>query len=194
MLKPDIEPQIMEWSHKKQSGKRFAHTQRVVETVDALAEKWAPENRFALRLAGWIHDAYKQQDPQKLLSYAQKTGLEISEWERQNPMLLHGMVAYWKAHKKFTLHDDCIRTACTYHTTGSPHMKLTDKLFFLADLIEPGRDFPMVDLIREMAWVDVDKAMLLAIDGTLRYLLSKKAQIDPRVLLLYNELLQNDLN
>lgn len=185
----EFETQLIDWAQAKQSSKRFAHTQRVVETVTTLAERWSPDNIMPLRLAGWIHDSAKHKDPEKLLRYALKYGLEVSPSEENNPSLLHGVVAYWKANKQFQLHDDIIRTACTYHTVGNPAMTLTDKLFFLADLIEPERDFPMVDVLRDLAMTDVDRAMLVAVDGTLRYLLSRKKVIDPRVLLLYNALI-----
>ena len=105
-------------------------------------------------------------------------------------MLLHGLIAYWRASEKFGLDDHVIRSACAYHTTGSPEMSLPDKLLFLADLIEPVRSFPLVDQIRALAKIDVDQAMLLAVDGTLRYLLSSKRIIDPRIILLYNQLVR----
>lgn len=187
---PEFETKVMRWAQKRQGKKRFAHTERVVETVTRLAERWLPDQIMVCRLAGWIHDAAKRMSDEALLDYAITHRLEISPTERDVPMLLHGMVAYWQANEKFALNDEQIRTACTYHTTGSPDMNLLDKLLFIADLIEPERDFPLVDALREMALVDVDQTMLLAIDGTLRYLLSQRKLIDPRVILLYNVLLK----
>jgi predicted HD superfamily hydrolase involved in NAD metabolism len=186
---PDFEAQIIAWVKKRESEKRFAHTQRVVEMVTQLAQQWQPEHLMVCRLAGWIHDAAKHKSDERLYELAVKYKVEISQAERQNPMLLHGIVAYHKAARKFGFEDERIRTACAYHTTGSPDMNLTDKLLFLADLIEPERDFPLVGTLRQLAFIDVDKAMLLAIDGTLRYLLTQKKMVDPRVILLYNRLL-----
>lgn len=180
----------MAWARKRQSAKRFAHTERVVEAVTALAEKWSPDEVMMCRLAGWIHDAAKSYSDSKMLQRAQDYRVPISAIEREKPMLLHGIVAYHRAAKKFGIDDARIKTACAYHTTGSPDMSLTDKLLFLADLIEPERNFPLVDHIRDLAMIDVDKAMLLAVDGTLRYLLSSKRIIEPRILLLYNELVR----
>jgi predicted HD superfamily hydrolase involved in NAD metabolism len=189
---PEFEAQIMAWARKKETPRRFAHTQRVVETATLLAEKWAPDQVMVCRLAGWIHDAVKHKPPQNLYRLAQKFGVEISPAERQTPMLLHGVVAYHKAAKKFDFQDEQIRTACAYHTTGHPDMNLVDKLVFLADLTEPERDFPLVETLRQVVMVSVNKAMLLAIDGTLQYLLARKRLIDPRVLLLYNVLIMQE--
>ena len=67
---PEFEERIIEWSRKRQSEKRFAHTERVVETVTVLAEQWSPEHVMALRLAGWIHDATKSYSDSKMLQRA----------------------------------------------------------------------------------------------------------------------------
>ena len=161
-----------------------------METVTLLAEKWAPDDIMVCRLAGWIHDSVKNYSDEKMLHQAQKFRIPIGPIEWEKPMLLHGIVAYYRAAKKFDLHDERIKSACAHHTTGHPDMTLTDKLLFLADLTEPDRSFPMVDHIRDLAMIDVDKAMLLAVDGTLRYLLSRKRVVDPRLLLLYNQLVR----
>lgn len=188
---PAFESEIIAWAKKREPEKRFAHTERVVATVTQLAQQWSPDQVMVCRLAGWIHDAAKHKSDERLYELAQHYKVEISQAERQTPMLLHGVVAYHKAAEKFKFHDEQIRTACAYHTTGSPEMNLADKLVFLADLIEPARDFPLVGTLRQLATIDVDKAMLLAIDGTLRYLLTEKKMVDPRVILLYNRLLNS---
>jgi predicted HD superfamily hydrolase involved in NAD metabolism len=188
---PELESEIAAWSQGRQEEERFTHTQRVVETVTRLAEKWSPSDVMMLRLAGWIHDAAKSMPDDKLLAYAEKKGVEITPAEREVPMLLHGVVAYLKADKKFDLQDERIRTACTYHTTGHPSMSLTDKLLFLADKIEPESDFPGVHILREMVMMDVDQTLLVFLDGMIRYLLDRRRVIDPRVLDFYNGLVKN---
>ncbi|HLA44855.1 MAG TPA: hypothetical protein VJZ27_15530, partial [Aggregatilineales bacterium] len=90
--------------------------------------------------------------------------------------------------KVFDLNDERVRTACAYHTTGSPDMNLVDKLVYLADLIEPERDFPQVELLRGGATENIDATILISIDNTVRYLLDRNRPIDPRVIELYNGL------
>jgi predicted HD superfamily hydrolase involved in NAD metabolism len=187
---PEFEQKIRKWARKRETVARFAHTERVVETVTTLASRYAPNQIIVCRLAGWIHDAAKHEAPKDLLACAEKYGAEITPTERANPDLLHGVVAYWRAYEEFGLQDEQIRTACAYHTTGHPAMNLVDKLLYIADLIEPGREFPSVETIRQLAKVDVDEALFLALDRTIRHLLDRRKTIETRVVDVYNVLLK----
>lgn len=186
-----FESAVEKWSHRQQSEQRFAHTERVVHTATLLAHQWAPASVMQCRLAGWIHDSAKHFDAAALLQMAQSYGLEVTPSEAQTPQLLHGAVGYARAAEHFQFEDEQIRTACTYHTTGHPDMNLNDKIVYLADLIEPARDFPSVDLLRELAYEDIDQAVLFSAKHTMMYLLEKDRTVDPRVLLLYNQLARN---
>jgi predicted HD superfamily hydrolase involved in NAD metabolism len=188
---PEFEQVVRAWSKARQKEKRFKHTERVVQTAAQLAEIWSPDEVMVCRLAGWIHDAAKDLPDSDLLHLAREAGIEIREPEVDTPMLLHGAVGYVLASAEFGFEDDRIRTACTYHTTGSPDMSLTDKIVYLADLIEPGRDFPSVGEIRHLAFqVDLDQAMLFSVVHTVRYLMQHEKPIDPRMIELYNVLLK----
>lgn len=185
---PELEAQIRAWTQSKISPKRFAHVERVVETVTDLAKKWSPDNVMVCRLAGWIHDAAKSYTDEKMLDTARRYNLPITSFDEQVPSLLHGIVAYTVAADHFGLHDDRLRTACLYHTAGSDHMNLIDKLVYLADKTEPARDFPGVDKIREAMFENIDWALWLFIDGNIRYLLDRMKTIDPRSIDFYNTL------
>lgn len=185
----ELEARIKAWSREQQSPKRFRHTESVVETVTSLAERWAPQEILACRIAAWIHDSAKKYDDATLLEMAENQDLPITKFERENPMLLHGIVAYSMAAEKFDVDDDRLRTACAYHTSGAAEMTLFDKLVFLADKIEPGRDFPSVEQIREAARQDIDWAVWLFVEGNIRYLIGRMKTIDPRAIELYNDLL-----
>ena len=184
----DLESEIKAWSESQQSNKRFAHTHRVVTTVTKLAEKWRPEAVMRCRLAGWIHDAAKQYDDDTLLDLARHHNLPISPFEESVPMMLHGIVAYALAAEKFGIDDTEIKIACAYHTSGSPQLTLLGKLLFLADKIEPERNFSDVDEIRALALKDINAAILLFLKGNFGYLMSRNKRIDPLMLEFYNEL------
>lgn len=186
---PEFEATITTWAKEYQSEKRFAHTARVVETVTTLAQKWSPEDVMICRLSAWIHDSAKRQDDEALLAYALSHGVEVRQFEREIPMLLHGVVAYLMASEAFQFADDQIRSACAYHTTGHPDMNLVDKLLYLADVAEPARDFPSVKAIRELMLQDVDKAILMTTSRSIQYLIETKKTIDPNVVELYNKLI-----
>lgn len=185
---PEFEKEVKHWVRDREAKKRYAHTKRVVATATTLAKEWAPEDVMVCRLASWIHDAAKHYSDALLLRTALEAGVSVSEFEWRTPMLLHGIVAYVEADREFQLNDERIRTACAYHTTGSPDMNLVDKLVYLADLIEPERDFPSVEILRAGAMENIDATILVSIDNTIRYLLDKNRPIDPRVVDLYNHL------
>lgn len=185
-----LEAEIQAWALARIKTKRHEHVQGVVDTADALAAQYLPAARQQARLAGWMHDAAKVLSDEELLQQATHYHLAISESERLVPMLLHGVVGYLQAADAFNLDDKAIMTACRYHTAGHPQMQTLDKIVFVADLIEPSRDFPDVDRLREVAYQSLDQAVLLAADRTLQYLVLKGRLIAPDLLLLRNRLLQ----
>lgn len=187
---PEFEAQVIEWSRQQQSSKRFAHTERVVETVTWLAAKWSPDDTLVCRLACWLHDAAKRLDEDQLLGLAIEHDLPVTPFEAEVPMLLHGLVAYALAAKHFHLDDHRLYSACAYHTSGSAEMSLIDKLVFLADKIEPARDYPGVDRLRQAALENLDWACLHFVEGSLQHLIESHKRIDPRLLDFYNLLLK----
>jgi predicted HD superfamily hydrolase involved in NAD metabolism len=185
----DLEDRVANWAKSKIAPNRIAHVEGVVETAGQLAERYAPEAVMAARLAGWIHDAAKHWSESELLAYARANDIRVSAAERETPMLLHGVVGYSLANAIFGFDDPALRDACAYHTTGAPGMGLLAKIVYLADMIEPGRDFPGVGDLRLEAERDLDVAVLHATDHTLRHLINKQKPADPRALLFRNQLL-----
>ncbi len=171
------------------SAARFIHTTGVVKTTIELAERHGVGHIPQLRLAAWIHDAAKETEDQILLTEAQRLGCAIRPVEQLYPPLLHGAVAARLAQEEFGLDDPIVHSAAEYHTTGHPAMSLTDKVFYLADLIEPTRKFGWIEEVRLIVQEDIDQAMLFALTYQLRRLLKLGAIIDPRALELRNRLL-----
>ena len=59
----------------------------------------------------------------------------------------------------------------------------------MADMIEPGRDFPGVEELRKLAHKNLDQAMLMAYSNTIRYLLDGGLLIHPHCIEGYNKLI-----
>lgn len=189
MYDESFEKDVKAWVKIRLKSSRYKHVKRVVKTADELAQQHASSEVMRCRLAAWLHDAAKHWSPAELLNYAESHGFDMSPSERENPMLLHGIVGYMIGAEAFGLDDPIIRSACHLHTTGGPGMSIVDKIVFLADLIEPGRDFPAVDNIRAEAGRDLDAAVLRALDHTIVYLIVRNRSIDPRPVLLRNQLI-----
>jgi len=69
--------------------------------------------------------------------------------------------------------------AVRYHTTGRPEMSLLEKIVFLADSIEEGRDFLGVEELRKYSYTDIDKAVLLSLRATKKKITTKGAYLHP---------------
>ncbi|MBR3468959.1 MAG: bis(5'-nucleosyl)-tetraphosphatase (symmetrical) YqeK [Lachnospiraceae bacterium] len=164
------------------SGKRFQHTLGVAYTATAMAMKYDVDVKKAL-IAGLLHDCAKCMSDEKLLKLSEKENIEVTDVERRNPYLLHAKVGAMLASKEYGIDDEEILDAITYHTTGRPGMTDLDKIVFVADYIEPGRDkAPNLAKVRKLAFEDLDETVRKILKDTLKYLEGEKgsdSEIDP---------------
>ena len=86
------------------------------------------------------------------------------------------------ANKDFGIEDEEVLNAVRYHTTGRAGMSIIEKVIFLADSIEPGRNYPGVDEIRQVAETDLDRACLMSLERTIDYISKKGYFLDPDTL------------
>ena len=105
--------------------------------------------------------------------------LTVYSTEEKNPFLLHAKVGSYLASKKYGVTDPDILNAILNHTTGRPDMSLLEKIVWLSDYIEPGRkQAPNLPEIRRIAFEDLDKALIMALENTLSYLKGGNMEID----------------
>lgn len=165
---------------KAQSAKRYEHTLGVEYTAAALAMRYGADVKTA-QLAGLLHDCAKCFSDEKMLSLCEKYGIPVTETERRSPFLLHGKVGGYLAREKYGVRDQEVIAAIVNHTTGREGMSLLEKIVFVADYIEPGRKkAPELDRIRELAFQDLDAALLKILENTLSYLKKSDNMVDPR--------------
>lgn len=165
---------------KSLDGKRFEHTLGVEYTAAALAMRYGASIKAA-QLAGLLHDCAKCMSDEKRLSICEKHNIGVSEYEKRNPSLLHAKVGSFLAMEEYGVTDKDVIHAILNHTTGRPGMSLLEKIVFVADYIEPGRDkAPNLSEIRELAFVDLDKALLRILEDTLAYLKEDGEEMDPQ--------------
>ena len=175
---------IKKYLKKHLTKDRYHHTLGVASTAVAMAMRYNPDpsnSNFIKRaeLAGLLHDCAKCMDNNKKLRICEKNNLSCSSFGKSHPYLLHGKVGAYIAQTKFKIEDNDILQAITWHTTGRPDMSLLEKIIFIADYIEPSRTpVPELNLIRQLAFVDIDKAMEKILSNTLKFLESKGNPID----------------
>lgn len=155
---------------KQMDESRYEHTVGVMYTCAALAMRYQYSVERAM-VAGLMHDCAKCLPNVKKLRLAEKNGLEITALEQKNPFMLHAKLGALLAEKKYGIDDAELLDAIRYHTTGRPAMTLLDKIVYIADYIEPGRDrAPHLEEIRHLAFVDLDAALFRILEDTLAYL------------------------
>ncbi len=172
---------------KELTKERFEHTRGVMYTAACLAMRYGCDMRKAM-LAGLLHDCAKHIPNEKKLKLCKKNHIELTQAELDNPSLIHAKLGAFLAKNQYDIEDSDILHAIRVHTTGAPEMNLLDKIIFLADYIEPNRNKAKnLSIIRELAFQNIDKAILQNLSDTLRYLdeNKEKGSIDPMTLQTY---------
>ena len=174
------------------SPARFAHSLAVVETALVMGETLGQTqqtqglNREKIWLAALLHDYAKDLPDDELLTLAEENKLITCKAEVVQPDLLHGPVGAFLCRRDLQLEDQEVLRAIHYHTTGYENMTLLDQIVFLADLVEPGRNYAGVDELRKICEDNLDTALLCAFDGTLQYVLRRKMLIHPLTVMARN--------
>ncbi len=171
--------EIREKVKKTQDKKRYEHTLGVTYTAACLAMCYDIDTERA-EIAGLLHDCAKCLSNDKKVSLCKKQSIEINMTEAKNPFLLHAKAGAYLAEHKYGIRDEDILNAVRYHTTGRPGMSMLEKIVFIADYIEPGRNHSArLPELRRLAFQDLDKALVEILRDTLRYLRGTDHEIDP---------------
>jgi len=165
------------------SPTRFDHVEGVVQSARQLAQHYRIDAEKA-QYAAWIHDIAREWTSLKLQQMAKSFHIESSFLEV--PDVLHGPIASFLARDWFGVTDEDVRNAIYYHTTGRPKMSPLEQVVFVADAIEPGREYPGVDALRVLAHTNLELAVGTAMDSSIRYLLLKHRVIFPLTILARN--------
>jgi predicted HD superfamily hydrolase involved in NAD metabolism len=176
--------------HGRLSERRFQHSLNVAHLAAELAVSFGVDSEKAF-LVGILHDYAKDLTADELLLIAEDNGLIDNEVERHTPDLLHAPVGAWLLEKELGIKDSEILEAVRVHTLGSVNMSILDKIIFLADMIEPDRNtYPDLDRLRQLSSWDLDGAILLGLESTIRYCLNLQLILHPRTVIVRNIFLQ----
>ena len=182
----EIQHRVSQWMGKK----RFKHTLGVVESATQLAKLYNVDVEKA-RLAALLHDCAKEMPLKEMQALVQASKYEADNELLANGNLLHGLAGMIRAEKEFSIADLDVLEAIRVHTTGKVHMSKLDKVIFLADYIEPNRNFPGVNDIRAAAEQSLDAGVLCGFDMTIRHLIDSDDTIYPLTIISRNDLIQH---
>jgi predicted HD superfamily hydrolase involved in NAD metabolism len=173
-------------------NQRYQHTIGVLETAVTLAKRYGADVQKA-ELAAIFHDyaKFRSKDEMKRIIIEQKMDPQLLLF---NSELWHAPVGAYLVQKEVNILDADILDAIRYHTSGRPGMPILEKVIYLADYIEPGRHFPGVEVVREMAESDLDQALISSIRNTILFLVKKDQPIYPDTFYTFNNLIMNKEN
>lgn len=166
------ENEIIEYLKNNLKESRFKHSLSVRDTAVKLAEKYNADVEKA-RLAGLVHDCAKNVEPNEIINICTEAGYNLNEVETFNPGIAHGLAGSVIAKNKMGIMDADVLSAVRFHTTGKKDMTLLEKIIYIADYVEPLRDFPGVDELRKTVNKNLDEAMLLSFDQTIKYVIKR---------------------
>ena len=152
---------LRERAYEHLSPGRIAHVAGCESEAILLARRWGEDPEIAAT-AGILHDITKKLNFQEQLILCRKYDIICDNAELENPKLLHAKTGAALARELFGV-SEAIYQAIRWHTTGKPDMSTLEKIIYLADYIEPTRDFPGLDRLRELAYEDLNGAMVLAL-------------------------------
>ncbi|MEG1255140.1 bis(5'-nucleosyl)-tetraphosphatase (symmetrical) YqeK [Clostridium sp.] len=166
------ESKIKEYIRIHLTKDRYNHSLGVMKTSEDLAIYYGIDPNKA-RMAGLCHDCAKYFSANDLISKARGSGKIISNVYYKSPQLLHGVVGAYITKELFHVDDEDVLNAIEYHTTGREAMTTLEKIVYLADCIEPSRSYKGVNQLRELAYKDLDKALLKSFEDTIMYILAR---------------------
>ena len=156
---------------------RVNHVLGCRDTAADLAKVWGADVTDAAR-AGLLHDITKALDGPLQLTLCSEYGKVLDEFSENNPKTLHALTGSLVAERIFG-ETPAVVKAIESHTTGKRAMNTLEKIIYVADYMEPNRDFPGVEELRRLAYTDLDGALKLGLEMTLSMLIQQKRQISP---------------
>ena len=156
---------------------RVNHVLGCRDTAARLAQIWGVDETDAAR-AGMLHDITKAIDGPLQLTLCRAYGKVLSDFSQRYPKTLHALTGSLVAERIFG-ENQAVVSAIESHTTGKGNMNMLEKIIYVADYMEPNRDFPGVDQLRHYAETDMDAALKLGLEMTLEHLKRQGAEVSP---------------
>lgn len=160
---------------------RYVHILSVARTAERLA--WAHRvDPLQARIAGLLHDLARLYPGERLLRECAARGMPIDAFEQANPIVLHARLGAELARDWFGVEDEAILSAIRKHTLAAATMSPLDEILYLADGLEPGREFTGRADILALAFDDLAAAMAAHLTEALAYHRARQLSPAPQTL------------
>lgn len=177
---------------RRLSERALAHCEAVAETSAVLARAYGADEDAA-RLAGLLHDWSREDDREGLPREAATLGIEVCDVDLRVPYLLHAKVGAAALKTALPALGDEVLRAVERHTTGSDDMTDLDMVVYIADMIEPRRDFAGVEHLRSLVGrVPLRELYTQSYQASLRHLVDARRPIHPDSVAAWNALVAEE--
>ncbi|WP_407372404.1 bis(5'-nucleosyl)-tetraphosphatase (symmetrical) YqeK [Carnobacterium sp.] len=181
--------ELIQAVQSQMSQKRFQHVLGVEQTAVQLAEKYGASTEAA-SIAALTHDYAKERSDKEMhdLIYREQFDLELLEYGSN---IWHGPLGAFLVEHELGISDSDILNAIKHHTIGAEEMTVLEQVIYVADYIEPGRNFPSVEKARKIAAENLQEAVQYETKQTLQHLIEKNRKIYPKTIATYNKWVAN---
>ena len=173
-------PELRACSYSMVMEKRVRHIRGTEEEAVRLARRWGADENMARR-AGILHDCTKYRTGAEHIAICGQYGVPLDELERTAPKLLHSKTGACIARHVFGEPDE-VYEAIFWHTTAKENMTTLEKILYVADYMEPNRAFDGVERLRELAYTDLDQALLLGVETTIQEMRDRQLPVHTNTL------------
>ncbi len=164
---------------------RYFHSLAVADEAERLAIKYRADPKKAY-LAGLLHDITKNFSEDEHLKIFKDFDIILSDTEMNAPKLWHSISGSIYVDKVLNINDSDVVNAIRYHTTGKDNMTLLELIIFVADFTSADRDYPDVNVMRELANRSLYSAVVYALEYTINDLSDRKLKVHPNTLAAFD--------
>ena len=172
---------------KRLKPKRFEHARGVSKTAASLAETYGVDVRKA-RLAGLLHDWDKEYGDDEIRERARALGVDVDPYVLDTmPRLLHGPTAAAELVRAYPDLSADVVQAIARHTAAAVGMSDLDMIIYIADAIEPSRDFDGLDELRAaIGAVPLEELFMMTFNHILLTLVERRRRLHPATVEVWN--------
>ncbi len=187
IAKINIQKSIKKYLKHHSSPRRLSHSLQVAKLAKKLCVHYNVDP-YKGAIAGLGHDIARELNPAMIKYFADKDERSVSEMEISNPLLLHGRAGAIILQNEIGISDEEILTAVRDHVLGKPGMTILSKIIFIADFLEPKRDFLSHESRKGLLMLPLDKMLLQVIIMIFSFLQKNNYPIAEQSIHMYNHL------
>ena len=180
---------LIQTIQSQMSQKRFQHVLGVEQAAVQLAEKYGASIEAA-SIAALTHDYAKERNNKEMQDLIFNEKLDL-EWLDYGSNIWHGPLGAILVERELGISDADILNAIRHHTIGAEKMTVLEQVIYVADYIEPGRDFPGVEHARTLARENLQAAVQYETKQLLQHLIEQNRKIYPKTITTYNKWVAN---